>query len=137
MSLEGRRAMLEDERDDTDVKEQRRRLEPHDDKIQLRPFVRATKLTDISLYWLPVTEYPMRERERNWMLVFMRRLKSKLASDKKLRLETFLQFKALYPDLLNKFLSRSQEYQPLTGLLLQPGSKPPEIPTFEDMEAAV
>jgi hypothetical protein len=119
------------------VKEQRRRVEPHDKSPQVRPFVRATKLTDIALYWLPVAKYPMRAHERRWMLAFLRRLKLKLASEKKLRLETFLQFKALYPDLLNRFLSRSQDYQPMTGLLLQPGAKPPDLPALEDIEAEV
>ena len=116
----------------------RRRLEPAPEKrVLLQPFKRATDLRDIALYWLPVGQFPMRSRERAWILEFFRMLKARLAASKQLRLETFLQFKVLYPDLLNLFLSRSQQYQPLTGLLLQPGAKLPEMPDFEDIESAV
>ena len=118
------------------VVKERRRLESRDKSTKLRPFVRATEISDVALYWLPV-EYPMRTRERLWVLAFLQHLKSRLVSEKNLRLETFLQFKALYPDLLNRFLARSMEFQPLTGLLLQPGTKPPDLPTFEDIEAEV
>ena len=128
--------MSREEEQGNAIKE-RKRLEPRDKSPQLSPFVRATKLTDIALYWLPVRQYPMRSPERQWILAFLARLKSKLAAAKKLRLETFLQFKALYPDLLDLFLSRSMEYQPMTGLLLQPGAKPPELPAAKDIEAEV
>ena len=115
---------------------QRRRLEQRDQTSKLRPFVRATEISDLALYWLPV-EFPMRSRERSWLLAFLRQLKARLAADKKLRLETFVQFKLIYPDLLNRFLSRSQEYQPIAGLLLPPQTKPPDLPTAEDIEAEV
>jgi hypothetical protein len=127
--------MPSDEPETLKAREQRKRLTPLEQSPQLLPFVRAPELTDIALYWLPVRGYPMPAGQRHWILAFLRRLKSRLTRDKKLRLETFLQFKALYPDLLNRFLSRSQEYQPLTGLLLRPGTKPPDLPTFEDIEA--
>jgi hypothetical protein len=126
------------EEEQTAVGTARRRLEtPVEKRALLRPFKRATELRDIALYWLPVSQYPVRARERSWILAFTRSLKSTLALSKQLRLETFLQFKALYPDLLDMFLSRSRQYQPLTGLVLQPGAKLPELPDFEDIEAEV
>ena len=116
--------------------EERRRLGPLNKTSQLLPFMRASALTDIALYWLPVRAYPMSFEERRWALDFFRHLKNKMDT-RSLRLESFLQFKALYPDLLNRFLSRSQDYSPLLGLLLQPGGSMPDPPTFEDIEAEV
>jgi hypothetical protein len=118
---------------DSAVKTARARLEPHDKTALLRPFSRAKRLTDVVLYWLPVSGYPLPSRERLWLLAFFRQLKSVLTS-RQLRLETFLQFKMVYPDLQNLFLSKSQEYQPMTGLQLAPGARLPQAPDMKQIE---
>lgn len=118
------------------VKAARARLEPHDKTALLRPFSRAKRLPDVALYWLPVSGYAIPSRERLWLLAFFRHLKSALVQ-KQLRLETFLQFKTVYPDLQNRFLSKSQEYQPMTGLLLSPGTKLPDAPDIKQIEDEV
>lgn len=119
------------------VKTARARLEPHDKTALLRPFSRAKRLQDMALYWLPVSGYPLPSRERSWLLAFIRCLKATLAAQKQLRLETFLQFKTVYPDLQDRFINRSQEYQPLTGLLLAPGAKMPDAPDIKQIEDEV
>lgn len=115
----------------------RRRLAPNQARPDLAPFKRATELTDIALYWLPLSGFPIRQGERRWLLAFLKVLAQKLQAEKKLRLETFLEFKTLYPDLLNLFMSKTRDYRPLTGVLLQPGAKPPQLPTAEQIEAEV
>jgi hypothetical protein len=116
------------------AKTARARLEPYDKTAVLRPFSRAKRLAEVALYWLPVSGYPLPSRERLWVLAFFRHLKSALAASQQLRLETFLQFKTVYPELQNLFLSKSREYQPMTGLQLAPGATLPQAPQMKQIE---
>jgi hypothetical protein len=116
------------------VKAARARLEPHDKTALLRPFSRAKRLADVALYWLPVSAYPLPSRERLWVLTFLRQLKSVLTTQKQLRMESFLQFKTIYPDLQNLFLNKCQEYHPMIGLQLAPGAKLPPAPDAKQIE---
>jgi hypothetical protein len=124
-------------RDETPEAEARRtRLEPVEKGNPLRPFARAVSLTDISLYWMPIPVYPIASSARKWLLEFLKRLSVVMAA-RSFRTETFLLFKALYPDLLDRFLKTSSEYSPMTGLSVQPGVTPPAQPSMEDVEAEV
>ncbi|HEX3437411.1 MAG TPA: hypothetical protein VHT24_11645 [Pseudacidobacterium sp.] len=113
------------------------RLSAIDKSKELLPFVRASTIEDISLYWIPVESYPLPARQRRWMLRFLPQLKDLLASKYELREECFLQFKTLYPDLLPRFTEKAREYMPMTGVSLTPGQTPPALPGFEEIKEQV
>ncbi len=114
--------------------EGRRRLSELDSR--LLPFRRARNLHDISLYWLPVDSFPIPDPQRFWILDFHNRLDQGMQL-RSLRVETFLQFKSLYPDLLNVFLKTAGDYQPITGMSIVYGEHPPAPPTAEQIQRVV
>lgn len=116
--------------------EPKSRLSEHRERT-LTPFVRASAITDCSIYWLPVSPFPMLPRQREWILEFHQRLAAHLAQSRKLRQETFLQFKSLYPDLLNTFTARAGDHMPMSGASLTPGETPPELPDFDTIKKQV
>jgi hypothetical protein len=103
----------------------------------LDPFVRATVVDDISIYWLPVDRFPMLPGTREWLQHFHQRLALFLKESAGLREECFLQFKSLYPDLLDRFTDTSQQYIPLPGASLVPGAAPPKPPDFDAVKKEV
>ncbi len=103
----------------------------------IEPFLRAAAIEDCSVYWLGVREFPIPLRQREWLRAFLKRLAVTLRDEYALREEWFLQFKALYPDLLNRFIDRSSEYVPMTGMTLIPNSAPVGAPVFEDVKRVV
>ena len=103
----------------------------------IEPFVRATSVDDVSVYWLPVNEFPILPRQREWLLEFHKQLAANLSKRDKLREECFLQVKVLYPDLLNSFSEKSQRYVPLPGGSLTPGTRLPEAPSFASVKEGV
>jgi hypothetical protein len=123
----------------TSLPQKTSRLEPIEPKT-IEPFVRAHAITDLSLYWLPVSEFPMIPPQREWLREFHARLAARLKKTNGLREEVFLQFKSLYPDLLDRFTETSTEYIPMTGASLIPGTEPQQSPDFaavkEQVEAA-
>lgn len=102
----------------------------------LLPLRRAETIDDISFYWLPVYQFPIPPAQVRWILEFHRLLDFELTKDG-LHPETFLQFKTLYPELLNRFLETAPDYQPFTGVSLRHGEALPEPITFEKLEAEV
>jgi hypothetical protein len=105
---------------------------PPDRAQELLPFVRATILEDISLYWIPVQSYPMPAAQRRWLMEFFRLLKVVLEKKDSLREESFLLFKSLSEDLVNRFTVTAQKFMPMPGIALTPGSTPPSPPSFEE-----
>ncbi|NYF78654.1 hypothetical protein [Granulicella arctica] len=103
----------------------------------IEPFVRAQAIIDISVYWLPVSKYPMHPPQKEWIQEFHRRLAAHLKKTDALREEIFLQFKSLYPDLLDRFTETSSDYIPMTGASLIPGTTPQELPDFEAVKEQV
>ena len=92
------------------------------------PFVRATAIDDISLYWLPVSRFPMRSDQRDWLAALSARLAEHMQSTGKLREELFLRSKVLYPDLVDPFTRNSMQFRPITGGGIAPGgSLPPPL----------
>ena len=100
------------------------------------PFVRASTVEDASVYWMPVTRYPMLPQPREWLLEFHKRL-AKVLGKQELREECFLQFKSLYPDLIDRFTATSGEYMPMTGASLVPGHAPQPLPSFDAIKEQV
>jgi hypothetical protein len=103
----------------------------------LAPFVRASAIEDCSVYWIGVREFPIPLVQREWLLEFLKRLAVVFREKYKTREEWFLQFKALYPDLLNRFIERSSAYIPVTGMTLVPGTSPVSAPDFDDVKRVV
>jgi len=114
----------------------RKRLLEHQE-LTLEPFVRASAVTDCSIYWCGVDQFPMNFYERAWLLEFLRRLAQRLKQTDGLREETFLQSKATLPDLMDTFLKRSRTYMPLAGMTLVPGTAPIKPPKAEEMREAL
>ena len=114
----------------------RRRLAPLELQT-LTPFVRASAIEDCSVYWIGVSGFPVPPMQREWLLEFLKRLAVVFREHYEAREEWFLQFKALYPDLLNRFIERSSVYIPMTGMTLVPGTSPIGAPGFEDVKRVV
>lgn len=110
----------------------RKRLLDHQE-LTLEPFVRAAAVTDCSIYWCGVDQFPMNFYERAWLLEFLRRLTLRLKQTDGLREETFLQSKATLPDLMDTFLKRSHTYMPIPGMALVPGTAPVKPPKADAM----
>ncbi len=112
------------------------RVEPLQDK-SLSPFVRATAVEDASIYWLPVSHFPMLLTEREWLLEFQRRLALRLRTAPGLREECFLQFKSLYPDLLERFTGTTADSVLMTGFSLTPGNPSTPLPDMDSIRKQV
>ena len=106
----------------------RRRLSDLKTSRGLFPFVRANAIEDLSLYWLPASEFPIRFAQRRWILEFFKRLDCDLKKAK-LAIEQFLQLKYTRTELNELFLNTMFEYRPITGILLAPGQQLPQPPT--------
>lgn len=115
---------------------ERRRLTPLEEKT-IAPFVRAQQIEDISLYWLPVSTFPMRPDQREWLMDFHRRIAEHMAKESQCREELFLRFKSIYPDLNDQFSRTSMEFAPIMGGGIAPGSSLPEKITMDALKEQV
>ena len=116
--------------------ERRTRLEELDEP-EIAPFVRAPAITDASVYWMPVSQFPVLPRQREWLQEFHTRLAALLQRQHGLREEVFLQFKALYPDLIDRFTSTASDHMPMTGMSLRPGTQPAPLPDLKSIQRQV
>ncbi len=105
----------------------RGRLTPVDRNPELAPWRRAQELTRCSLYWMPVSGFPVPLAQRAWLLQFLERLASTMSEQFELRREVFLQFKTV-PELMDTFLRNAQGFQPILGLSRRPGAAIPRVP---------
>lgn len=110
------------------------RLSPVEDTaVRLRPLRRAERLQEYFLYWIPVTSNPAPMDQRVWLNAFLDRLSDYLVQKCGLRSEVFLQFKTVYPDLLDKFIDLSLDLIPIMGFGRKPGVPLPPIPDEEEI----
>jgi hypothetical protein len=116
--------------------DRRKRLLEYEE-LSLHPFVRAEGTTDCSVYWCGVREFPVNAYERTWLLEFQTRLARHLKQTQELREQNFLQNKFLLPDLMELFVKRSEEYVPIAGMTLIPGTKPIKMPSADQMQKQV
>ena len=102
----------------------------------MEPFTRAKSITAVSVYWMPVNQFPTPFRQREWILKLIEHLGEHF---KKLNLleETFLGLKYTRQDLNRRFTQTLLEYNPITGLLLAPGDGMPATPTSLDIKKLV
>jgi len=97
------------------------------------PFRRAESLTGSSLFWLPVSNFPVRTQEKQWLLGFFALFQEGLKKALEFRQENFLNFDYIYPHLQDVFLRHSLEFNPITGMLVQPSKPVFRPPTEEQM----
>ena len=115
----------------TEDTQPRLRLSEAISRRHILPFVRATNLEDISLYYLPVSGFPIPFRQRSWILEFLDLFTNSLKKQEQ-TVETFLQLKFARTGLNERFVSTMMEYRPMTGFLLAPdGGLPPELTAAE------
>lgn len=112
----------------------RERLEPIPPRT-IYPFHRATRMEACALYWVPVTDFPVTGREREWLMMLIDELQQLAVSKYKLRQEAFLQVKLVTEGPLKEQLQKNQsQLVPIMGLSRRPGSVFPPIPSEEDLE---
>jgi len=101
----------------------------------LLPWRRAYALEDHLLYWIPVDSFPIPAGQRAWLLRFVDLLAERLAADRGLRAEVFLQFKVLKEELKKSFLATAMDFKPVIGLSRRPAEQLPAPPDFEELKA--
>lgn len=102
--------------------------------VRLLPLRRAEVLEEYFLYWIPVSSVPAPLDQRVWLKTFLDRVSDYLVKEKGLRSEVFLQYKTVYPDLLDKFLDLSLDLVPIMGFGRKPGVPLPPIPSEEEIK---
>lgn len=110
------------------------RLTPLDRRRFLLPLKRADQLTRCALYWIPVNSFPIPSAQRAWLNMFLDRLSHLLQESHQLRAEVFLQYKTVFPTLLESFTDKAFDLIPLMGLAQRPGQELPPTPTVEDLQ---
>ena len=111
------------------------RLSPVEEiPLKLLPLRRAERLDEYFLYWIPVSSNPVPLQQRIWLNTFLDRVSDHLTQKCGFRSEVFLQFKTVYPDLLDKFLDLSLDLVPILGFGRKPGVPLPPIPSEEEIK---
>ncbi|MGO9240765.1 MAG: hypothetical protein ACLQBJ_08135 [Bryobacteraceae bacterium] len=109
------------------------RLTPADRSEELLPWRRADGMTRCFLAWMPVSSFPARESERQWLLRFTTLLGERLKQDHELEPHVFLEFKTA-TTVNDEFLRHSRDFMPLAGLGRHPGAQPPDLPSEREYQ---
>lgn len=113
----------------------RSRISTREDAVErLRPLRRAERLDDYFLYWIPVRGYPLPLEQRIWLNSFLNQLSAYLVKKCEMRSEVFLQYKTVFPDLLDIFLDLAIELVPVLGFGRKPGVPLPPVPSEEEIK---
>ena len=109
----------------------------HDEPV-LAPWVPAgEQLTDVHLYWMPVTTYPWLHDEKVWLSEFLTRFSRLLGARHQVRAEIFLQYKSLGVDQGESIRKYAQKAMILPGLGRFADNDLPSFPTVEQVKEAV
>ena len=115
--------------------ESRSRISPRNELAEkLRPLRRAERLEDYFLYWIPVRCTPLPIEQRLWLDTFLDRLSGYLIQSCAMCSEVFIQYKTVYPDLLDEFLDLSLDLIPILGFGRRPGVPLPPVPSEEEIK---
>jgi hypothetical protein len=112
------------------------RLTPLDRREEILPWRRAKRMTSCYLAWMPVSTFPPREAEREWLLHFISRLEARLKQNYAVEPHAFLEFKTI-SKVKDQFIRHAKEFMPMAGLGRHPGTQLPSPPTREDMKQLV
>jgi hypothetical protein len=113
------------------------RLTPLDRGPALLPLKRAEQLTRCALYWIPVSSFPIPSAQRAWLNSFLDRLSQLMREGRELRVEVFLQYKTVFPALLDSFTDQAFDLIPVMGFAQRPGQELPAIPTLKDLQPLI
>jgi len=97
-----------------------RRPRLEDAEQHFSPWRRAARIEDASLFWMPVSAFPLRSDQKRWISEFFSRFGAGIERQLALKTEHFLQLKVIYPDLSDAFLATSQKLLPYQGLSRRP-----------------
>jgi hypothetical protein len=112
----------------------RRRIIADDD---FHPWIRADRLDDCFLFWLPVGGFPITHDEKKWVTEFLTRLALSLNQHHNLRCEIFMQYKCVGGDIANDFMKYRRKSFALMGLGRRPGATITALPTSEQLQDIV
>ncbi len=101
------------------------------------PFRRAESLVGSSLLWLPVSGFPIRSTEKDWILRFLELFSGTLRTKLQLRQENFVNFDYIYPNLHSLFIANAPEFYPICGILASPSKPLYRPPTQEQIQEAL
>src|ERR1700761_8997724 len=101
--------------------------------VDYSPWTRAYALEDCFLFWLPVSQFPITQSEKSWLLNFLARLTDRLQKENDLRCETFLQYKSVDDNCMADFIKYRQRARTLIGMGRHPGATLPPAPTEEQI----
>ena len=114
------------------------RMPRTDDIISERDLYPVQKLrlsTPQSVYLLPVSRFPAPPAELNGVSKFCDSLIANARRAKTgLQLEVIVKQNYLYPDLIDHFVDKAQEWLPRQGVAVEPHKTPPHVPTKEEIE---
>jgi hypothetical protein len=91
--------------------------------------------TPQSAYLLPVSRFPAPPAELNGVSKFCDSLIAHAHRAKAgLQLEVIVKQNYLYPDLIDYFVDKAQQWLPRQGVAVEPHKPPPHVPTKEEIE---
>jgi hypothetical protein len=106
----------------------RSRLERLEDEAAVRPWIKAPDQTACQVFYLPVSIFPLRMEEAQWIREFSNRLAQRLLRESELREEVFLQLSTATEDYAKEFKRYSQRSFHLLGYVRSPGKELTGIP---------
>jgi len=101
------------------------------------PFRHADSLAGSTLLWLPVSGFPIRSTEKDWILRFLELFSGMLRTKLQLRQENFVNFDYIYPNLHSLFIANAPEFYPICGILASPSKPLYRPPTQEQIQEAL
>jgi hypothetical protein len=103
------------------------------------PWVRAeeAQLSDTFLFWIPVSGFPIRQHEKEWITEFLARLSAQLEREHALRCEIFFQYKEVTAELGDSFRSYAMQCMKLMGLGRFADMDTPSFPTAAQIKEMV
>lgn len=88
--------------------------EKHGDYL---PWRKAEALIGSALYWIPVSAFPCRIAEKQWLQQFVLAFDQEIKAALQCRVEVFVHRDAIYPDMTDSLLLHLQELNPVPGVM--------------------